>query len=181
MMGATIMGAKPQAAHRTAWLGVLAAVALCVAFLTPAAANAAPTAASHVASHSEAARASRALDWAIGHARGHTYLYGAAGPGSYDCSGLVMAAYAHAGVTLPHNTVAMLESGKLIQVDIATAPRGALLFFGTGHVELKSKWWHWSFGAHSSSDPIIGWRQWSGSWQPTAAYVVAGLGPGICR
>ena len=33
---------------------------------------------------------------------GKPYLYAAAGPNSYDCSGLVMAAYGFAGVRLPH-------------------------------------------------------------------------------
>jgi cell wall-associated NlpC family hydrolase len=120
--------------------------------------------------------AGAALNWAEAHALGHTYLYGAAGPGSYDCSGLVMAAYAHAtGIRLPHSTYAMLASGHLRQVPIASAPRGALLFFGTGHVEMKTIWPHTSFGAHSSRDPVIGWRQWwPGSYEPTAAYIVVG-------
>lgn len=84
-----------------------------------------------------------------------------------------MAAYAHLGITLPHNTVAMLGSGMLRAVPVASAPRGALLFFGTGHVEFKTIWHDQSFGAHSSSDPLIGWRQWwPGSYEPTAAYVV---------
>lgn len=149
--------------------GIIAAVAgLAVPPAHAAQARATATAA-------EAALAGRALDWAEANATGHTYAYGAAGPGSYDCSGLVMAAYAREGVTLPHNTAAMLASGQLTEVPVATAPRGALLFFGTGHVEFKTIWHDQSFGAHSSSDPIIGWQQWwPGSWQPTAAYVVIG-------
>jgi cell wall-associated NlpC family hydrolase len=34
---------------------------------------------------------------------GKPYVWGADGPGSYDCSGLTMAAWAQAGVSLPHN------------------------------------------------------------------------------
>jgi cell wall-associated NlpC family hydrolase len=34
---------------------------------------------------------------------GRPYVWGAAGPGGYDCSGLTMAAWARAGVDLPHN------------------------------------------------------------------------------
>jgi peptidoglycan DL-endopeptidase CwlO len=34
----------------------------------------------------------------------YPYAFGAAGPNAYDCSGLVMAAWAKAGVPLPHNS-----------------------------------------------------------------------------
>jgi cell wall-associated NlpC family hydrolase len=37
---------------------------------------------------------------------GKPYVWGADGPGSYDCSGLTMAAWATAGVYLPHNAAA---------------------------------------------------------------------------
>jgi cell wall-associated NlpC family hydrolase len=33
---------------------------------------------------------------------GMPYVWGAAGPGAFDCSGLIMWAWAHAGVSLPH-------------------------------------------------------------------------------
>lgn len=35
---------------------------------------------------------------------GKPYVFGAAGPGAYDCSGLTMAAWAAAGVSLPHSS-----------------------------------------------------------------------------
>lgn len=99
-----------------------------------------------------------AMRWAESQA-GKTYVYGAAGPSHYDCSGLVMRAYAHAGISLPHNTGAMLGSGKLIRT---SHPHwGDLAFFGTGHVELFDYWIRGgfeSFGAHSSAHPLIGWR-----------------------
>jgi peptidoglycan DL-endopeptidase CwlO len=37
---------------------------------------------------------------------GEPYVWGAAGPDSWDCSGLTMGAWAAAGVTLPHYSVA---------------------------------------------------------------------------
>jgi cell wall-associated NlpC family hydrolase len=148
--------------------GWAAAAALAAAALLPAAPARADT------PPDPAALAGRALNWAEAHAHGRPYVYGGAGPGGYDCSGLVMAAYAAAGVTLPHNTGAMLASGKLTQVPIATAPRGALLFFGPGHVEMDTIWPHTSYGAHHSGT-TVGWRAWSpGYYEPTAAYVVTG-------
>jgi cell wall-associated NlpC family hydrolase len=41
-----------------------------------------------------------ALEYAYAH-KGDPYEYGAAGPNSFDCSGLVMMAWRHAGVSLP--------------------------------------------------------------------------------
>ena len=35
---------------------------------------------------------------------GKPYVWGAVGPNAYDCSGLVMDAYKHAGISLPHHT-----------------------------------------------------------------------------
>lgn len=110
-----------------------------------------------------------ALNWAESHAAGHWYAYGAAGPSYYDCSGLVMAAFAHEGVWLPHNTVAMLGSGKLVRVSYPR--RGDLAFFGTGHVELVTKWWHTTFGAHHSG-MRIGWLKYNGYWYPTSFWRV---------
>lgn len=37
---------------------------------------------------------------------GKLYVWGAAGPNNFDCSGLMLAAWAKAGVTLPHNAAA---------------------------------------------------------------------------
>jgi cell wall-associated NlpC family hydrolase len=41
---------------------------------------------------------------------GKPYVYAAAGPNAYDCSGLTMAAWAKAGVSLPHNARAQRNS-----------------------------------------------------------------------
>lgn len=42
---------------------------------------------------------------------GKPYVFGAAGPNAYDCSGLTMAAWAAAGVSLPHYTVSQWRQG----------------------------------------------------------------------
>jgi peptidoglycan DL-endopeptidase CwlO len=45
---------------------------------------------------------------------GKAYVYGAAGPDSFDCSGLTMAAWKQAGVSLPHSSSAQYASGTHI-------------------------------------------------------------------
>jgi cell wall-associated NlpC family hydrolase len=45
---------------------------------------------------------------------GDAYVYGAAGPDAFDCSGLTMMAWAQAGVSLPHSSSAQYSSGPHI-------------------------------------------------------------------
>jgi cell wall-associated NlpC family hydrolase len=45
---------------------------------------------------------------------GKAYVFGAAGPNAYDCSGLTMAAWGQAGVGLPHSSSAQYGSGQHI-------------------------------------------------------------------
>jgi cell wall-associated NlpC family hydrolase len=60
---------------------------------------------------------------------GKPYQWGASGPGSYDCSGLTMASWAAAGVSLPHSSSAQYGSGPHVsQADIQP---GDLVFFGS--------------------------------------------------
>ena len=64
---------------------------------------------------------------------GKPYVWGADGPGSYDCSGLTMTAWARAGVSLPHN--AKMQSGYGDHVNTSSLRPGDLIFFsGYGHV-----------------------------------------------
>jgi cell wall-associated NlpC family hydrolase len=114
--------------------------------------------------------AARALAWAYLQA-GKWYVYGGAGPSTFDCSGLVMAAYGNAdGIWLPHNTGMMLRSGKLART--GSPQPGDLAFYGTGHVELYVRAGV-TFGAHHSGTRI-GFTYYAGSsWRPTAFYRVA--------
>lgn len=60
---------------------------------------------------------------------GKPYVYGAAGPDSYDCSGLVMAAYATVGITLPRTTYAQYQTGQAVPLgDPSLFRAGDLLF-----------------------------------------------------
>lgn len=47
--------------------------------------------------------------------QGKPYVWGAAGPSSYDCSGLMMWAYKQVGVSLPHYTVSQWNASHHVQ------------------------------------------------------------------
>ena len=123
---------------------------------------AASRAAAEASYYGGSAAGNAALDWAEGHAAGCWYSYGGTGcyPG-YDCSGLVMEAFAHgAGITLPRTTYEMLGSRHLHWVPASQARRGDLAFYGPGHVEINTVWYRMTFGAHDSGSRV-GWiREW---------------------
>lgn len=111
-----------------------------------------------------------ALNWAESHALGHWYGWGGVGPSVFDCSGTVYAAALHAdNIMLPRTTYSMIGSWHLVPIPVSQAQRGDLLFFGSGHVEFATKWYHWSFGAQQSGTRV-GWHHWSGWWAPTMAF-----------
>ncbi len=58
-------------------------------------------------------RAAAAVSYAMAQV-GDAYVYGAAGPNAFDCSGLTMMAWAQAGVALPHSSSAQYNSGPHI-------------------------------------------------------------------
>jgi len=59
--------------------------------------------------------------------RGDPYVWGAAGPGAFDCSGLVVWAFAQEGITLPHYTGDLWNSGMHVSRD--NLEPGDLVFF----------------------------------------------------
>ena len=66
---------------------------------------------------------------------GKPYQWGATGPGSYDCSGLVQAAWAAAGVSIPRTTYA--QWAALPHISTSALEPGDLLYFdGIGHVAM---------------------------------------------
>lgn len=61
---------------------------------------------------------------------GKPYIFGAAGPTSYDCSGLVTYAYGAAGVSLAHYTVTQYNATS--PVSGSRLSSGDLVFYNTG-------------------------------------------------
>jgi cell wall-associated NlpC family hydrolase len=66
---------------------------------------------------------------------GKPYVFGAAGPDSYDCSGLTQSAWAAAGVSIPRTSFD--QWGSLPHVSMsAIQPGDILVFNGAGHVAI---------------------------------------------
>jgi len=72
-------------------------------------------------------RGSIALQFALQQI-GDIYVWAAAGPTRWDCSGLTMRAFQIAGVSLPHHSGSQFKYGK--KVDYSNVKPGDLLFYG---------------------------------------------------
>ncbi len=85
--------------------------------------------------HATSAAAAQAVKFALAQV-GKPYVFGAAGPSSYDCSGLTMAAWASAGVSLPHSAAGQYGYGH--HVSFSQLQPGDLMFFyqPIGHVTI---------------------------------------------
>jgi len=64
---------------------------------------------------------------------GTPYVWGGASPGGFDCSGLVMYAFAQVGVSLPHSSYAQYGMGVPVSYD-QLQPGDLVFFSGLGHV-----------------------------------------------
>lgn len=114
-----------------------------VATLALSAALASPVALAVTSSvdHTPKAHATRISPWGTKAAkfalkqRGKPYVFGATGPKSYDCSGLVYTAYKHAGLTIPRTTGGQLKHlGH--RVSLHKLRTGDLVFQNKGHVAI---------------------------------------------
>jgi peptidoglycan DL-endopeptidase CwlO len=114
-----------------------------------------------------------AYAWAVAQA-GKPFAMGADGPRAFDCSGLVYAAYRHAGITLPRDTYQMVNSRKLERISRAQAQRGDLAFYGPigapEHVSLIDEG-NVVFSAYRPGQPA-GWSLNGPWWSPSAWYRV---------
>jgi cell wall-associated NlpC family hydrolase len=70
--------------------------------------------------------AQKAVDTALAQV-GDPYVYGAAGPDAFDCSGLVQYAFSAAGVSLPHSSASQSKMGTPVSRD--QLQPGDLVFF----------------------------------------------------
>jgi cell wall-associated NlpC family hydrolase len=72
--------------------------------------------------------AGAAIEFALGEV-GKPYVWGATGPNTYDCSGLVLRAFQAAGINLPRVSRQQFYAGG--HVPVAQAQAGDLLFYAT--------------------------------------------------
>lgn len=70
--------------------------------------------------------AQAAVNYAIAQV-GEAYVYGSAGPSSWDCSGLTMMAWGAGGVSLPHSST--MQSGMGTAVPMSSLQPGDLVFY----------------------------------------------------
>ena len=75
------------------------------------------------------------VDFAIAQV-GKPYVFGASGPDSFDCSGLTMAAWAQAGVQLPHLASGQYNAGEHISYDQLQPGDLIFLYHPIEHVEI---------------------------------------------
>lgn len=68
-----------------------------------------------------------AINYAYG-ALGSSYVWGTAGPSTYDCSGLTSAAWAAAGVSIPHSASSQWTS--LPKVNLSDVQPGDIIYYG---------------------------------------------------
>jgi cell wall-associated NlpC family hydrolase len=114
---------------RRALIGVVAGAGVALTPL-PAMANTAPPPTSIAPAPGTVAAPTAAAQVAVNTALsqvGKPYVWGGAGPSSYDCSGLVEYAYAAAGIALPHSS--SMQSTMGVPVSTANLQPGDLVFF----------------------------------------------------
>jgi len=88
---------------------------------------------------------------------GKPYIYGAAGPRGFDCSGLVAYVYRQLGKPLPHNAAAQYRNSK--HIPVAALRPGDLVFMnmdgaspaGIDHVGIYAGNGNWWVARHSGT------------------------------
>lgn len=97
---------------------------------------------------------------------GDPYSWGAVGPSSFDCSGLVYWSARQMGITIGRDTYSMLAEvgGRHLRL-VSTPELGDLAFFGSGHVELYVRAGE-TFGAQKPNT-LVGFHHYTAFWHPT--------------
>ena len=93
----------------------------------PEGANIASTNAAAAVTTSAPSRLQAVLDFAKAQI-GKPYAFGKAGPTSYDCSGLTLAAFAQVKVSLPHQSLAQSKLGSAVDWRVTGVQAGDLVF-----------------------------------------------------
>ena len=93
----------------------------------PEGANIASTTAAAAVTTSAPSGLQAVLDFAKAQV-GKPYAFGKAGPSSYDCSGLTLAAFAQAKVSLPHQSLAQSKLGSAVDWRVTGVQAGDLVF-----------------------------------------------------
>lgn len=162
---------RHAAQRRTPWFLIWAAV-LAVSLSLGVATGltvgrSASVTATHLASYESPGN--RMLDAAETRA-GDWYQYGAAGPTTFDCSGLVYWAAGHIGLrNWPRTTYSLAAAAAVLsgRLTYTSHPvRGDLAFYGPGHVEFVTSLYHTTFGAQHTGTRVW-WHRWSSYWSPT--------------
>ena len=95
---------------------------------------------------------------------GKPYQWAGAGPNSFDCSGLVMYAWAHAGVSLPHYSVAQYQD--TVRISRSQLQPGDLVFYDTGrrgpagprdHLHRQRPDRHRRLARHGRAGRVVDW------------------------
>lgn len=76
------------------------------------------------------ARVKKVIAYAVSKAGKSRYVWGADGPDTFDCSGLMMAAYHEIGISLPHSSAAQSNRGRAVSK--SKLKPGDLVFFTRG-------------------------------------------------
>jgi cell wall-associated NlpC family hydrolase len=104
--------------------------------------------------------------------KGKPYVYGAAGPGAFDCSGLTSYAFHHAGFGAMPRTAAA-QAGFARHISRASMRRGDLIFFtgsgGVYHVGLYAGMYHGHrmvLHAPYPGQRVHVERLWTNAWFP---------------
>jgi cell wall-associated NlpC family hydrolase len=88
-----------------------------------------------VSTHNDATVGQKVLQYAMQY-NGYPYVWGAVGPSSFDCSGLVMYSYAHLGINIPHFSGSQAQQGVEVPAnqiqpgDIIANDTHAALYYG---------------------------------------------------
>jgi cell wall-associated NlpC family hydrolase len=100
---------------------------------------------------------------------GTPYVWGGSAPGGFDCSGLVMWAFAQVGVSLPHSSYAQYGYGVAVSQD-QLEPGDLVFFDGLGHVGIYIGGGQFIHAPHTGD--VVKISSLSESWY-AAAYVGA--------